>query len=65
VLDCRVELGIRGPGSACGTARLGRYRHRDNIAYAGHMVLAEWESLAKAKRLSARLLVLLYIVRFL
>jgi hypothetical protein len=41
VLDCRVELGIRGPGSACGTARLGRYRHRDNIVYTGYIVLIE------------------------
>jgi hypothetical protein len=41
VLNCRVELGIRGPGSACGTARLGRHRHRDNIAYTGYIVLIE------------------------
>jgi hypothetical protein len=41
VLDYRVELGIRGPGSAYGTARLGRHCHRDNIAYTGHVVLIE------------------------
>jgi hypothetical protein len=41
VLNYRVELGIRGPGSAYGTARLGRHRHRDNIAYTGHVVLIE------------------------
>jgi hypothetical protein len=41
VLNCRVELGIRGPGSAYSTARLGRYYYRDNIAYAGHIVLIE------------------------
>jgi hypothetical protein len=41
VLNYRVELGLRGPGSACGITRLGRYYHRDNIAYTGYIVLIE------------------------